>query len=69
MLTINNGADGVSAANTILATLPQGFRPIYQTEFVDTYGKIRMRVTDDGAIANVEQSNTFIRGTCMFIAQ
>ena len=69
MLTINNGADGVSAANTILATLPQGFRPIYQAEFVDTYGKIRMRITDDGNIANVEQANTFIRGTCVFIAQ
>ena len=69
MLTIVNGTAGTTDANTILFTLPQGYRPVAQTEFVDSYGKIRMRITDSGQISNVEQSTTFIRGTCVFIAQ
>ena len=69
MLTITDGTSETTTANTVLFTLPQGYRPIYQVEFVDTYGKIRMRISENGQITNVEQSTTFIRGTCVFIAQ
>lgn len=69
MLTITDGTSETTAANTVLFTLPQGYRPVYQVEFVDTYGKIRMRISENGQITNVEQSTTFIRGACVFIAQ
>ncbi|HAB93357.1 MAG TPA: hypothetical protein DCF49_01105 [Lachnospiraceae bacterium] len=69
MLTITDGTSETTTANTVLFTLPQGYRPVYQVEFVDTYGKIRMRISENGQITNVEQSTTFIRGTCVFIAQ
>lgn len=69
MLTITDGTSETTASNTVLYTLPQGYRPVYQVEFVDTYGKIRMRISENGQITNVEQSTTFIRGTCVFIAQ
>ena len=67
MLSILSGDDGTTAANTVLATLPKGYRPLSQVEFVDSYGKIRIRITDNGQITNIEQSTTFIRGTCVFI--
>jgi hypothetical protein len=69
MLSILNGADTATPADTTLATLPQGYRPIEQAEFVDSYGKIRMRITDTGRIVNVERAAGFIRGTCVFITQ
>jgi hypothetical protein len=69
MLSILNGVDTPTPADTTLATLPQGYRPIGQAEFVDSYGKIRMRITDTGRIVNVERATSFIRGTCVFITQ
>lgn len=69
MLSILSGDITATPADTTLATLPQGYRPIEQAEFVDSYGKIRMRITNTGRIVNVEQATAFIRGTCVFITQ
>lgn len=69
MLSILSGESTVTPADTTLATLPQGYRPIEQAEFVDSLGKIRMRITNTGRIVNVEQATTYIRGTCVFITQ
>lgn len=69
-LTITNGGGGPVDANTTLYTLPAKYRPVYQTEFVDTFSKKRIRIATDGVVSNVEAipDGGVIRGSVTYIS-
>lgn len=69
-LTIFDGRGTSFTADQVIATIPPEYAPIYQAEFVGTYGKNRIRVTDSGNIVAVEAtSSTYIRGSVTYISK
>lgn len=66
-LKIGGGAYTASA-DTAFATVPTGFRPALDADFLDSYNKKRIQVKTDGSIVCTEAlSATIIRGTVCYL--
>lgn len=65
--TIVDGVSGSRVANTHLGTLPEGYRPKIPYDFVDSYGKKRCLIAEDGKVTLSEISSTYIRGSFCFV--
>ena len=66
--SIYNGEGGNISANTVLATLPVGFRPLANAEFINTYTKTRMRINENGELVAVEAiSSSYVRGSVVYL--
>lgn len=67
-VSIYNGDTGNISANTVLATLPVGYRPLSNAEFINTYTKTRMRINENGELVAVEAiSNSYVRGSVVYL--
>ena len=64
------GAGSYTAnADTAFATVPAGYRPALDADFLDSYSKKRIQVKEDGSIVCTEAlSSTIIRGTVCYLA-
>ena len=63
-------ADGTytAAANNTLVTLPEGFRPLYDVDVLDTFGRKRIFCNPQGVIVcNEALNNTSLRGSFTYI--
>lgn len=65
---IRDGSAQTVAANTSLLQLDSKYAPLYSTEFVDSYGKKRMVISDTGVIKNIEALTTYCRGSVTYIS-
>ena len=65
--TIVDGSSGSRGAGTHIGTLPTGYLPKVQCDFIDTYGKKRCLVKTDGTVTVEETTSTHIRGSFCFI--
>ena len=67
-VSIYNGDNGNISANTVLTTLPVGYRPLVNAEFINTYTKTRMRINENGELIAVEAiNNSFVRGSVVYL--
>ena len=57
-----------AAQNETFAILPEGFRPVSEVDYLDSYNKIRIHISSTGDMwSNSTLSNTILRGSISYI--